>query len=566
MHSLAQRWRQFHSKSTDQTLPTATKVGSDIDASTLKSVIRNRGKQSPTIDVVTHQSVESVNTINRKEDKGKARSSYSGSSLLDLSLNFIESTDTLNELKEEHPHNVAPQSSSLSASMENLPTDLLFNSAQDLELSLKGGGRSTGSLSCGSEFHDKWPVPVTIDQVHSLCEKEQLEGTPQSQLALCLHLMESAWQVDPSNNTALSPEDVKSHSNGVLEDIMSTLKQHSSNPPIVPSTLGEALVMESRKLLKQLAHASQVAGKGAEAEAQFLLGSCYGMGALGWPINHRRAFQWYFQASKYGHAEATYRTAVCYELGIGTPKDGNCALTFYRKAAHLMHVPSMYKLGVILMRGYCHQPVSRREAVVWLQRAAGTALAPLAPGEDESNATTIGGHKGIAMPQALHALAIVHLTRECEETSMITDVKFAIKLLHNAARLGYAPSQSKLGECYECGHFCPEDEAQSIYWYTFAAQQDYAEACLALSGWYLTGSLKANILMQSDQQAYLWARKAAKLAKHMQRKSLAAKAYYTLGIYSENGIGVPKSIDMANKWFKKAAQYGHTDALKMNIA
>jgi TPR repeat protein len=563
MQSLAQRWRHFHSKSTEETLAPATKE--DIDTSALKSVIRNRSKQSPTIDVITHESVESVSTIDKKEDKGKERSSFSGSSLLELDLNFIESTDTLNELKEEHPNKTVSQSSSLSEPMETLPTDPIFNSYQDLEQSLKGGAKSTGHLSCGSEFHDKWPIPSSIDEVHSLYEKEQSEGTPQSQLALCLHLMESAWQVDPSNNTALSAEQTKRQSNGMLEDIMSTLKQHSSNLSIVPSTLGEAMVMESRKLLKQLAHTSQVAGKGAEAEAQFLLGSCYGMGALGWPINHRRAFQWYFQASKYGHVEATYRTAVCYELGIGTPKDGNCALIFYRKAANLMHVPSMYKLGVILMRGYCHQLVSRREAVIWLQRAAGTALAPLAPGDDESKATTIGSHKGIAMPQALHALAIVHLTRECEGTSMITDFKYALKLLHNAARLGYAPSQFKLGECYECGYFCPEDEAQSIYWYTLAAQQDYAEACLALSGWYLTGSLKTNMLMQSDQEAYLWARKSAKLAKYMQLKTLAAKAYYTLGVYSENGIGVPKSIDMANKWFKKAAQYGHTDALKMNI-
>lgn len=566
MQSLAQRCQNIFSKPTDQILSPTTKVVNDRNALKLKSVIRNRGKQSPTIDVVTHQSVESVNTINNKDDRSSAQSRYSGSSLLDLTLNFIESTDTLNEMKEELPRRATPQSCSFSTSIESLPANRLFNSSSELEQPLNNRGKSAGFRNRESELHDRWPVPATIDQVHSLCEKEQSKGTPQSQLALCLHLMESAWQVDPSNNTTLSPKDIKSCSNGVLEDLITTLKQQSSHAHIVPNTLGAAMVMESRKLLKQLAHTSQVVGKGAEAEAQFLLGSCYGMGALGWPINHRRAFQWYFQASKYGHAEATYRTAVCYELGIGTPVEGDRAMTFYRKAAHLRHVPSMYKIGVILMRGYCHQTISKREAVTWLQRAAGTALAPLTPGYDESNATTTCGHKGIAMPQALHALAIVHLTRECEKTSLITDVEYAMELLRNAARLGYAPSQSKLGECYECGHFCPEDEAQSIYWYTLAAQQNYAEACLALSGWYLTGSLRTDVLMPSDQEAYLWARKAAKLAKHMQPKLLAAKTYYTLGIYSENGIGTEKSIDMANKWFKKAARYGHIDALKMKIA
>ncbi|KAI8641213.1 hypothetical protein BD408DRAFT_346613 [Parasitella parasitica] len=427
---------------------------------------------------------------------------------------------------------------------------------------------TSSEFFCSSEYHNKWPIPDTIEQVHQLCETEQTTGNSSSQLALCLHLMESARQVDPNNRILLSQEEKPTHSNRMLDDIIVNLKLtaitstcHNSTAAASITTLGEAMVMEAKKLLKQLAHSSKHTGQGAEAEAQFLLGNCYGMGALGWPLNHKRAFQWYVQASKYSHPEATYRTAVCYEIGIGTSKDSSRALTFYRKAAHLMHVPAMYRLGVILMRGYCDHPISRREAVVWLQRAACTAIAPLAPA-DKSKATTIGGHGGIALPHALHALAIVHLTKECERTSMIPDPKYAIKLLHNAARLGYAPSQSKLGECYECGYHCPEDESQSIYWYSLAARQEYPEACLALSGWYLTGSLKTDLITQSDKEAYLWARKAAKLSKHIEPKSLTARTYYTLGIYHEHGIGTPKSMEIAAKWYKKAAHYGHLDVTK----
>lgn len=545
MQSISAVWKQF--QSTPTTRKTDSKTANDIDACALKPVIKTRAQTSPTIDVVTHQSEDSI-------DKS--------SSLLGLSSDFIESSDSLHEIEQY-------QQKVFSESMENLPTDILFDSSHSLDLS-SFGGTSTSESTSSSEYHKRWPIPDTIEQVHQLCETEQSEGNSNSRLALCLHLMESAWQVDPNNRIMLSQEERSNHSGRVLDDIMINLKltaiknmpgQSTAAPT---ATLGEAMVMEARKLLKQLAHSSKSAGQGAEAEAQFLLGNCYGMGALGWPLNHKRAFQWYVQASKYGHPEATYRTAVCYEIGIGTSKDGSCALTFYRKAAHLMHVPAMYKLGVILMRGYCDHPVSKREALVWLQRAACTAIAPLGPA-DKSKATTTGGHGGIALPHALHALAIVHLTRECERTSIIPDPNYAIKLLHNAARLGYAPSQSKLGECYECGYFCPEDESQSIYWYSLAAQQDYPEACLALSGWYLTGSLQAKLITQSDQEAYLWARKAAKLSKHIQPKSLTAKAYYTLGIYHENGIGTPKSVDIANKWYKKAAHYGHPDAIKMNI-
>ncbi|KAK4512206.1 uncharacterized protein ATC70_013449 [Mucor velutinosus] len=541
MQSIAAIWKQFQSTSSTSA-ETDAKVANDIDNSALKSVIKTRAKASSTIDVITHRSQDSI-------DKS--------SSLLGLSMDFIESSDSLNDI-EQH------QQKAFSESMENLPTDLLFESSHSLDFSSFGGGSSIAEFTCGNEYHDKWPIPDTIEQVHQLVETEQAEGNSTSQLALCLHLMESAWQVDPNNRTKLSDDERPTHNRRMLDDIMANLKLTATTSTTSGTTLGEAMVMEAKKLLKQLAHSNKSAGQGAEAEAQFLLGNCYGMGALGWPLNHRRAFQWYLQASKYGHPEATYRTAVCYEIGIGTSKDGSRALTFYRKAAHLMHVPAMYKIGVILMRGYYDQPISIRDAVVWLQRAACTAIAPLGPAE-KSKATTIGGHGGIALPHALHALAIVHLTRECESTSMIPDPKYAIKLLHNAARLGYAPSQSKLGECYECGYFCPEDESQSIYWYSLAAQQDYPEACLALSGWYLTGSLKTKLIAQSDQEAYLWARKAAKLSKHIQPKSLTAKAYYTLGIYHQHGIGTPRSVDLANKWYKKAAHYGHPDALKMNL-
>ncbi|KAI8968297.1 hypothetical protein BDF20DRAFT_793611, partial [Mycotypha africana] len=295
------------------------------------------------------------------------------------------------------------------------------------------------------------------------------------------------------------------------------------------------------KQLKQLGVSGRSAGKVGDPEAQFLLGSCYGMGALEAPIDHRRAFQWYFQASKYGHAEATYRTAVCYELGIGTEKNGDCAGIFYRKGAHMGHIPSMYKLGIILLQGYCDQPIAKKEAVIWLQRAVSEASA------QQSSSTTA---TPMNSPPNLQPF-------------LIPDPKYAVNvLLKEAAQLGHAPSQNKLGEYYEVGYHCPEDETMSIYWYTLAARQDFPEACLGLSGWYLTGSLKSNILAQSDKEAYLWAARAASLAIDLEPRIVLAKAYYTLGMYYENGIGVVKSTETATRYFKRAAHLGHSDALK----
>ena len=119
--------------------------------------------------------------------------------------------------------------------------------------------------------------------------------------------------------------------------------------------------------------------------------------------------------------------------------------------------------------------------------------------------------------------------------------------------MNYAPSQYKLGLCYEYGLLgLPVDPRRSIAWYTKAAEQGDPEAELALSGWYLTGAPPA--LPQSDTEAYLWARKAAD-------KGLA-KAEYAVGYYFENGIGTKAEFEEAKKWYLRAAGQGNKRAIQ----
>ncbi|OAD08914.1 hypothetical protein MUCCIDRAFT_14679, partial [Mucor lusitanicus CBS 277.49] len=225
-----------------------------------------------------------------------------------------------------------------------------------------------------------------------------------------------------------------------------------------------------------------------DGDAQFLLANCYGVGGLGLPLDRERAFSLYIHASKQNHIESTYRAGVCYEIGIGTRKDYGRAMSFYRKAATQSHVASMYKLAIILMRGYCGQTINMKEALTWLQRAAALA--------------------NTQNPHAMYALAMLQFSEEFAE-HRIADGSYALELLHTSAHMEYLPSQVKLGELYEMGShgFVQVDDALSIYWYTRAAEQGNADAALALSSWYLTGS--AGILPQSNREAYLWARRAA---------------------------------------------------------
>ncbi|ORY29173.1 hypothetical protein BCR39DRAFT_533153 [Naematelia encephala] len=287
----------------------------------------------------------------------------------------------------------------------------------------------------------------------------------------------------------------------------------------------DALLQESLRNIKKLAE-----GKEPYPDSQFFLANLYGTGQLGLQVDHEKAYYLYLMASKLNHPAATYRSAVCNEIGAGTRRDSNRAVLFYRKAAALGDTAAMYKLGMILLGGLLGQARNPREAIVWLRRAAAQA--------DEDN------------PHALHELALLH---ERPNSFVPQDVNIARELFMQAAQLNYAPAQFKLGSCHEFGTLnCPIDPRRSIAWYTRAAERGDSEAELALSGWYLTGS--EGVLKQSDTEAYLWGRKAA-------NKGLA-KAEYAVGYYTEIGIGVKQDMDLAKRWYMRAAAQNHKRAMQ----
>ena len=127
---------------------------------------------------------------------------------------------------------------------------------------------------------------------------------------------------------------------------------------------------------------------------------------------------------------------------------------------------------------------------------------------------------------------------------MVRDEQYARRLFTQAANLGYKFSQFRLGCAYEYGLLsCPIDSRQSIAWYSKAAVQEEHQSELALSGWYLTGA--EGVLQQSDTEAYLWARKAARAG--------LAKAEYAMGYFTEVGIGAPSNLEDAKRWYWRSA-------------
>ncbi|KAF1997946.1 hypothetical protein P154DRAFT_440264 [Amniculicola lignicola CBS 123094] len=286
----------------------------------------------------------------------------------------------------------------------------------------------------------------------------------------------------------------------------------------------EKFIFEAHKTVKKLVATGS-------PDAMFYLADCYGQGLLGLQIDTKEAFTLYQSAAKGNHPQAAYRTAVCCEMGHedggGTKKDALKAVQWYRRSAALGDPAALYKMGMILLKGLLGQQRNLGEAVNMLKRAADRA--------DEAN------------PHALHELALLYEAPPPGDR-IIRDEQYAFSLFIQAAELGYKFSEFRLGQAYEYGLLgCQIDARSSLGWYTRAAAQGEHQSELALSGWYLTGS--QGILDQSDTEAYLWARKAACAEPPL------AKALFAMGYFTEVGIGCPKSLEEAKRWYGRAASY-----------
>lgn len=343
--------------------------------------------------------------------------------------------------------------------------------------------------------------PVTVENINKLRQESQNSRDPQLQFFFARYLLDAA------------------------------VKQLKPNPqdPKRAQQLKESLTNEALKIMRKLA-----SHKIGLSEAQFFLGNCYGSGLWDLKADVDKAFSFYVQGSKQNHPGCTYRAAVCYELGLGTKKDQRYAMQFYRKASNASDPSAMYKMGVILLNGLLGQSKNPREAISWFLRAAQVA--------DEEH------------PQCLHELGLAYeRTEKNSLPSVIPDIKYARELFSQAAQLGFAPSQYKLGLAYEHGHLqCPIDPHRSIAWYSRAAEQEDSNAELALSGWYLTGA--EGVLRQNDTEAYLWAKKAADRG--------LAKAEYAVGYYTETGVGTSPNLDTAKEWYTRAASHGDAKAIQ----
>lgn len=198
-------------------------------------------------------------------------------------------------------------------------------------------------------------IPVTLAELEKLRQVTKTNPSDQgAQLTLAKKLAEAAF---------------------VLVDTLGRANEKTK------SKAREKYNQEAHRIVKKLV-------SNTYSEAIFYHGDCYSRGLLGLDVDPKEAFNLYMMAAKAGHAQASYRVAVCCEMGQeeggGTRRDPHKAMQWYKRAATLGDTPAMYKIGIIQLKGLLGQPKNSAEALIWLQRAAERA--------DEEN------------PHALHEL------------------------------------------------------------------------------------------------------------------------------------------------------------------
>jgi TPR repeat protein len=197
----------------------------------------------------------------------------------------------------------------------------------------------------------------------------------------------------------------------------------------------------------------------------------------------------------------------------------------------------LQRMGMAHLMGQLGLPANPEQAVPLLHRAATLASLEVPQPAYVYGLLLLGEFSHVAIPP--------HLFRPFLPPGY-TPVQEARKHLERAAYLNFAPAQYKLGHAYEFAQTpFPFDALLSVQYYSLASQQGENEADMALSKWFLCGAEGA--FDKDESLAWTFAEKAA-------RKGLPS-AEFAMGYYAEVGVGSPKDVDVARKWYIKVCLF-----------
>ncbi|KAF8875033.1 hypothetical protein BD779DRAFT_1678416 [Infundibulicybe gibba] len=287
------------------------------------------------------------------------------------------------------------------------------------------------------------------------------------------------------------------------------------------------------------------------AEAIYLRATFEASGAYPDQAQHnpRSAFRDFEAAARAGYAAAWFRLGRDYE----NFNDAAHAKECFERGVKLGVESCAYRMGMANLMGQLGLPASQELAVPLLHRAATLASLDVPQPAYVYALLLLNEFSHVTIPASLFAPFIPPSSSATLE---------ARKHLERAAYLNFAPAQYKLGHAYEFAQPpFPFDALLSVQYYSLASQQGEVEADMALSKWFLCGSGEPGQeggFDKDESLAWTFADKAA-------RKGLPS-AEFAMGYYAEVGVGGPKDLQIAIKWYTKARDHGNADAAERLVA
>ncbi|KAF8643382.1 hypothetical protein AX16_009052 [Volvariella volvacea WC 439] len=324
---------------------------------------------------------------------------------------------------------------------------------------------------------------------------------------------------------------------------------NANDPPVGPVTIPDPqlqqLVQVAVPIILQLANITATPTPPYVAEATFFRATFAASGAYPEHIqrNPRIAFRDFEAAARAGYAAAWFRLGRDYENFNDFPHAKDC----FERGVKLGVESCAYRMGMAHLMGQLGFPANTELAVPLLHRAATLA--------STNTPQPAYVYALLLLNEFSHVNIPPHLFSPFIPANSSATLE-ARKHLERAAYLGFAPAQYKLGHAYEFAQPpFPFDPLLSVQYYSLASQQGEVEADMALSKWFLCGSGDAGApggFEKDENLAWTFADKAA-------RRGLPS-AEFAMGYYAEVGVGGPKDLNTAIKWYTKAKEHGNQDA------
>ncbi|KAI9270679.1 hypothetical protein BDA99DRAFT_534789 [Phascolomyces articulosus] len=278
--------------------------------------------------------------------------------------------------------------------------------------------------------------------------------------------------------------------------------------------------------------------RGGFAPAQRIIGLMLAQGLMG-RKDEKSAFHWFQAAANQGDAHALCLLGSCYETGTAVQMNYAKAMSYYQKA---VRSPSPFQSAAQLVLAQLLIKMGRlRDAYEWFVRAASHTTNDLVG----DTAAAVAGRKAMLMVARYHLHGWEGVTK---------DPATAFNMLKTL--IDQAPNEPGplywLAACYEEGipDVCPPNPVQAFDYYMRAAETNDTDAQFQVAFMLSNGQG----IERDRPAAFKWYKKAAQKGHTV--------ACHSLGLYYAKGAGgVRINYRLAEIYFETAAKKGFVPAM-----